>query len=807
MANNPEASRTPILSGRSHTSTSVEAISTNVIDTQAFLSQFDGLLTVQVFDDSPAKSRSLSRILHSPSLEQLTSLNAQGAGVFLMVNEGDGQGRKNENVVRVRTFCADFDGAALPGDWPLEPSLIVETSPGKFHAYWFLAAGNDVLLSNDTWNAQQKHIARLVGAQENDATGLCRVMRVPGFLHQKNAPFLSRIVASTGLRYDLTDIQAAFPVPRPQKPTPRQKKPVPASTGRPGTQAETQRRYALRVMNDECTNLATTPEGNRNNALNGTSYRVGRLVGGGHLDPDEAHTALLDAARAAGLPDNRIMPSLDSGFRAGLAQPELLEHVGTRTGERRQSHAVSAPVAPDAEGSPASERRVPDDTPAPLSVQDVLDAMPAKPQLADYHQLVLAHLREQDESYRHHQSWRNWWRYEGGVYAEVPDEVMSQHIDLILQHYGYTVKNSQVNEVIIKIGREPSVGSQQTDQGAWELNTRNGILDLKTGVLRPHTPDYYSIIQSAAGYQPDAVAHQWGAFLAEAVPSESDREILQMYAGLCLTGDISPQRALILVGDGGTGKSTFVAVLEAVLGNLATSSAIENIRDGSFLVGTLVGKRMCVVSELPRRFDWLPFKRITGGDTISVDVKNRTPYTVRLDAKLVILSNVMPFLGDDVANNSLIRRFLPVAFNVRPAQPDPTLLQRLTTADELAGVLNWALEGLTMLRARGMRFPATDTTELTREIVEESNRVITFLREACSYGENASSTAESLYATYRNWCYDTGHKLLSSTSFAKQLVAAGRHFGKPIEKSRRSAGIRYQGVIIGATGAPWETDE
>ena len=431
--------------------------------------------------------------------------------------------------------------------------------------------------------------------------------------------------------------------------------------------------------------------------------------------------------------------------------------------------------------------------------------LPAKPTLAEYRDIVMNWCMEQGHTYRYHQTRWSWWEYQRGVYLEILDEVMYQRVDLILQTYGYdNVKNAALSEILAKMSRLEGVAALDVDQTAWELNTRSGILDLESGELHEHTPEYFSTIQSAAYYRPEAVPHEWLTFLRHAVPSEADRLILQMFAGLCLTGDTSAQKALLLIGEGGTGKGTFVRVLERVLGNLATSSALENIKDGSFLVGGLVGKRMCVVSELQRNVDWLPFKRITGEDHISIDVKNKTPYTAKLDLKLVILSNVMPFLGDDTSNTSLMRRFLPVAFNVKPEQPDPDLERRLTNVDELPGVLNWMLEGLRLLRENSMRFPNTDTSELTREIVEESNRVIGFLRDECAYVPDASVAAGELYEAYRKWCGRTGHGALSSTSFTKQLLAAGRFYGKHIEKQRTKHARLFVNLMLSTNPQGWD---
>ena len=94
----------------------------------------------------------------------LPALNDRGAGIFLMINEGDGLGRSNENVTRVRSYFADFDGAELPTEWKLAPSLLVESSPGKYHAYWLLS--DEPTLDNSAFNAQQEAIARAVGIDD-----------------------------------------------------------------------------------------------------------------------------------------------------------------------------------------------------------------------------------------------------------------------------------------------------------------------------------------------------------------------------------------------------------------------------------------------------------------------------------------------------------------------------------------------------------------------------------------------------------------------------------------------------------------
>lgn len=422
--------------------------------------------------------------------------------------------------------------------------------------------------------------------------------------------------------------------------------------------------------------------------------------------------------------------------------------------------------------------------------------------LLELAEMFLSYCAVEGLDYAYHEQWEKWFEYRRGVYVEVHDNTMRKLVDQVLQGEGFTdLSKSNLNEILLKVAHKPNIGKPAVDQQPWELNVRNGILDLNTLELRPHTRDYFSVVQAACDWNPEATSPDWADFLKVAVPNQHDRLILQRYCGYCLTGDTSAQKALLLIGEGGTGKGTFTNVISAVLGgsspySLATSSDIQNIKDGSFSIGLLVGKRMCVVSELPRSFDWLPFKRITGEDPIGVDVKNKTPFVTKLDVKLIVLSNVLPFLGEDASNSSLTRRFLPVSFNVKPQTPDSTLKSRLMAPESLSGILTWMVKGLRALRDDHMRFPAPQDGGLERQIVEQSNRVITFLEECCVPAPASAARNKQLWEAYLNWCLETRHKAVTKTRFGLDLPAAISTLGWSAEKSERSFGVEWSGIRI-----------
>src|SRR5208337_3041529 len=167
-----------------------------------FLSLLDAhatFFTFQTFDDvvlennKKRKDPKLLRALRGSLDEcwdEIVRLNERGAGVFVTVNETDGKGRKGENIVRVRALFVDLDGA--PSEPLLQhdpkPTIVVESSPGRFHGYWPIGG-----VGLEDFGGLQRALAGRLGG-DPAVCDLSRVMRLPGFVHRKGEPFLTRIV-------------------------------------------------------------------------------------------------------------------------------------------------------------------------------------------------------------------------------------------------------------------------------------------------------------------------------------------------------------------------------------------------------------------------------------------------------------------------------------------------------------------------------------------------------------------------------------------------------------------------------------
>lgn len=173
----------------------------------------------QTFCDSE-KRDDLASVFHGSliaSKQRLAMAQSTYCGVYVTVNGTDGKGRKAKNIRTIRAAFVDFDGAPLPAEWSVQPHIINETSPGRYHAFWLLNPSQNF----DGWRSLQAQLAAHFGGDPK-MTDLPRVVRVPGFFHmkQKKKPFRSRIVEAVTLedlpidgfsRYTIAELSTAYP--------------------------------------------------------------------------------------------------------------------------------------------------------------------------------------------------------------------------------------------------------------------------------------------------------------------------------------------------------------------------------------------------------------------------------------------------------------------------------------------------------------------------------------------------------------------------------------------------------------------
>lgn len=263
--------------------------------------------------------------------------NLARVGVFWTVNvlNPEAKRRQAHEVARVAAVFVDLDGAPLPADgFHLPPTALVESSPGRYHAYWAVAD-----LPLDEFSTVQKHLAGLYGG-DTSVHDLPRVMRLPGYWHGKQEPgFLTRILETRpDAQYSRDDLLGSFPgladalaaaaaerdrqqeeAAQCREEADRLRAELGSSAA--GTKAEVQQKYGEVTLLNVCADVLGTGEGGRNNALNWAAFRAGQMVGGGFLDEGRARAELLAVGQRVGLEGHEVERTVGSGLEAGKEKP------------------------------------------------------------------------------------------------------------------------------------------------------------------------------------------------------------------------------------------------------------------------------------------------------------------------------------------------------------------------------------------------------------------------------------------------------------------------------------------------------
>lgn len=327
----------------------------------------------------------------------------------------------------------------------------------------------------------------------------------------------------------------------------------------------------------------------------------------------------------------------------------------------------------------------------------------------------------------------------------------------------------------------------------------NGLLHIPTRRLLEHTPTFYAHHAVPFAYDPAAASPQrWLDFLAQLWPDDAEAiDCLAEIFGYLISGDTSLQKMFLLIGPRRSGKGTIARVLTGLLGGHNVAGPTLAGLATNFGLQPLIGKPVALVSDAriggAQSIITERLLSISGEDLLTVDRKYAAPWTGRIGARFVILSNELPRLTD--TSGALASRFVTLTMtNTFYGREDPALTGKLLA--ELPGILNWAFGGLDRLRERGRFAEPSSSREAVRELEDLGSPVGAFLRDRCTITPGASVAVDTLYAAWRAWCDDGGRDRPGNVqTFGRDLRAAVP--GVRVEQPRDSGGGRlrvYNGI-------------
>lgn len=372
--------------------------------------------------------------------------------------------------------------------------------------------------------------------------------------------------------------------------------------------------------------------------------------------------------------------------------------------------------------------------------------------------------------------------YRDGVYKIMTDQEMSGIILNMMYEdmlWGYRTKKHVADKVACLLSIVPDL-ELTNDKGDW-FNVRNGLVQLSSGLLHPHTPDFVSLIQSPVPYDADAIAPHWEASLEawmRGPEATEKKQMLQQFAGYLLTSSMVYAKALFLVGDGGNGKSTFADTISMVIGEQGTSRIDLEDLYGTFGMKGLIGKRLNVIEEVGGNYyQSHKLKKLVSGESLTINMKFKDQFRFTPEAKFIFAVNMMPRVDD--SSTATERRICVVQFN-NNFRDDPNIHLRFADgllAQELPGIMNWMLAGYRSLMKDTHFIQTREQVQTLAEYREENSSVDGFIGECCTFTENALVPTSKLYGEYKDYCTKDGRKYKGMIAFSKEMIAYGRRTG------------------------------
>lgn len=332
--------------------------------------------------------------------------------------------------------------------------------------------------------------------------------------------------------------------------------------------------------------------------------------------------------------------------------------------------------------------------------------------------------------------------------------------------------------------------ADKLDADPFDLNTPAGIVNLTTGIIRPHDKGAYCSQMTAA--IPDGNGVEiWDMFLNQITGGEGSLQgFLQMVAGMALIGSVLFEAMVIAWGSGRNGKSTFFNTLLRVLGDYGGTIDIKVLttdrQNKGASLASLRGKRLVIAGELEehQRLSVATLKQVASTDMLTIEEKYKQPETVKQSHTLILFTNHLPRVGS--TDRGTWRRLIVVPFNT--AIPESKSIQNM--ADllvEKAGgaVLSWAVEGAGMFVRNGFKLEIPDIVqEATDAYRQREDWLTNFIDERCIRDPNGRVRSSELYQAYREWAAARGEYIRRLNDFAAAMETAGFKkvtvVGKPI---------------------------
>lgn len=386
------------------------------------------------------------------------------------------------------------------------------------------------------------------------------------------------------------------------------------------------------------------------------------------------------------------------------------------------------------------------------------------------------------------------------------------------------LSHSKINNIIKEAKFDPRIYKKNNILNNKDhfLNVLNGVIDLKTGYLMSHKREYYFTKVININYPTIQVGlpvktDLWNDFIKWAFMDRKDLiDYVQMMVGYSLTGSTQEQTIFFMTGTGANGKSTFINIVQNLLGGYyrkLNSDSLMDKKNRSPInndIAQLHDSRMTICSEIEEGNMWNMslVKDLSGGDEISARFLNKEFFIFKPKFKVWIYGNYKPYLKG--LDDGTKRRFRIIPFDNKISDKERKDDLEQLLKEELPGILLWAVEGSKKyfeLKKTIKKIPLPECVQLANdEYFRENDSLIEFLEDwfdEKQYFQNGTIhqgyiDKTELYKEYKKYSEDSGvGKVYSRNSFSKKLKDGHGFKDKNIREGGKVIRVYYDLKTIG----------
>ena len=372
--------------------------------------------------------------------------------------------------------------------------------------------------------------------------------------------------------------------------------------------------------------------------------------------------------------------------------------------------------------------------------------------------------------------------YQHGVYLEDPKgcrlkKIIQDHLYRKLKRY------RAIESIYSLLVIQPEVQGHFYDicnMPAHWINFRNGFYDPIEHVMIDHDPSYISLNQVPHEFHPgeEEVALSGGevirAYLATSLPDPQEQEMFWEYAGYCMTTDTQMQKFLMLTGNGGTGKSILIDLVQKLAGiENCSNIPIQDLNRRFFATG-LFGKLVNACGDIPTKgmTSTDVVKKAVGEDALVFEKKGKDATHFFSRTKLLFSTNGMPENLED-KSDAYYRRLLVLELNhvIDPGKRDSKLKEKI--GKEMDFAVHKAMKALSKLYERGHFDESNHSKEMVEKLRRASDSVQAFLDETICRKEGSRIARSQMFTMYEEYCTDNGRQPLGKSKFLREMERKG----------------------------------